>query len=86
VCSRFERAAFKAMVRKTVRVPDALRRAVPLRRAGTQIVAEIEIAEPGHETLRFQRDGVDVTAVIRLLAMHRAAIAEEALVGVGVQA
>ena len=34
---------------------------------------------------RFERDRVDVPAVVRLLAMHRAAIAEEALVGVGVE-
>src|SRR3954452_23625811 len=32
-----------------------------------------------------QRNRVDVAAVVRLLAMNRAAIAEEALVGIGVE-
>ena len=40
----------------------------------------------GKPLFPLQRDGVDVAAVVRLLAVHGAAIAEAARVGIGVDA
>src|ERR1700731_1929436 len=34
----------------------------------------------------FQHDRMNVAAIIRLLAMHRATVAEEALIGIGIDA
>jgi hypothetical protein len=50
-----------------------------VRDAASQLLT-MRVLAVGLTTAAFQNNGMNVAAVVRLLAMHRAAIAEEALV------
>src|SRR5262247_3821966 len=62
------------------------RQYTPSARRRNRRLSSLSEPPPRKQLFAFQRDRVHVAAIVRLFPVHRAAIAEAALVGIGVDA